>query len=399
MQLQAKSKSIQRLRNTGRSRTARKRLQCEPFQPSKVIKQVSRAYIGIDLHSDTCVLEATTKKGKTLCKWRFPTSGKELIAHVTAVTAKKRSIIIEEAPLAQWAIDILRPHCNSIIACDPKKNSQISKSSTKRDEEDTSNLCEVLRLKAYKEVYHTTSKDRCAYKAVVQHYLDIQQDRVRSKNKIKGALNRHCYKDITGAAVFSKKNREAILASLPGLQWRKLVERLFGHFDWLDEQAKQAQAEMEKAGRSYPEVENFQRVPGVGPVGANVFSAILQTPDRFAHKGSVVRYCALSISDRSSDNKPIGYERLERGVGNRQLKRISYHFWLGAMGGKDNEVKTYYQACLKKNGNCTKKARLTTQRKIMTTLWAMWKNKTKYDPSMFAHSSPRTSDRRPKTKS
>ena|GEM_PF-4744059 len=48
MQLQAKSKSIQRLRNIGRSRTARKRVQCEPFQPSKVIKQVSRAYIGID---------------------------------------------------------------------------------------------------------------------------------------------------------------------------------------------------------------------------------------------------------------------------------------------------------------------------------------------------------------
>jgi len=54
-------------------------------------------------------------------------------------------------------------------------------------------------------------------------------------------------------------------------------------------------------------------------MGAHVFSAIIEQPGRFANKHKLWKYSQLSITDRSSDNKPLGYQRLDR-RGNQELK-------------------------------------------------------------------------------
>ena len=49
--------------------------------------------------------------------------------------------------------------------------------------------------------------------------------------------------------------------------------------------------------------------------------------------------------------------------------------------GEDNRFKRAYQQTLKNTGNPTH-ARLTVQRKIMTTLWVMWKGGTHYQDAV-----------------
>ena len=50
---------------------------------------------------------------------------------------------------------------------------------------------------------------------------------------------------------------------------------------------------MIELGRRYPEVQQFQRAPSMGIVGAHVFSGFIQTPNRFATKQKLCRYCNL----------------------------------------------------------------------------------------------------------
>jgi hypothetical protein len=50
----------------------------------------------------------------------------------------------------------------------------------------------------------------------------------------------------------------------------------------------------------------------------------IEDPSRFNDRSKLWRYCALSITDRTSDGKPLGYQRIDR-RGNNELKNLSYH--------------------------------------------------------------------------
>src|SRR5699024_9226974 len=124
----------------------------------------------------------------------------------------------------------------------------------------------------------------------------------------------------------------------------------------------------------------FQKMTGIGPVGAHTFSAYIQTPYRFFDRKKLIRFCQLGVCNRSSDGKQIGYQYLDK-AGHSALKQVSYIAWETAQGS-DNEVSGFYQASLERTGNATN-ARLNTQRKILITLWSLWKHKRTYGRSCF----------------
>ena len=94
------------------------------------------------------------------------------------------------------------------------------------------------------------------------------------------------------------------------------------------------------------------------------------------------RYSKLGITDRSSDGKPLGYQRLDR-CGNSRLKDLSYQIWKGAITHGDNEVKAFYQQSVERTGD-KRHARLNTQRKVLATLWSLWRHEVPYSAEKFA---------------
>jgi transposase len=99
-----------------------------------------------------------------------------------------------------------------------------------------------------------------------------------------------------------------------------MMRRLYSQLDHALEQWKETLQEVQRVGGKFWEVEQFQRIPGVGPIAAHVFSAIIEEPSRFPSKFKLWKYSQLGITDRSSDNKPLGYQRLDR-RGNAELKK------------------------------------------------------------------------------
>ena len=131
-------------------------------------------------------------------------------------------------------------------------------------------------------------------------------------------------------------------------------------------------------------VREFQRIPGVGLIAAHVFSAIIEQPERFRDRHQLWKYSQLGITDRTSDNKPLGYQRLDR-RGNHELKNLSYHAWRTACKSttRPNAIQSFYQQSRLRTGS-VRHARLNTQRKILETMWMIWLRQKPFDAERFA---------------
>ncbi|MDE3067637.1 MAG: transposase [Verrucomicrobiota bacterium] len=122
---------------------------------------------------------------------------------------------------------------------------------------------------------------------------------------------------------------------------------------------------------------------GFGQRLAGLFVAFVQDPDRFKDFSKLTRYCRLAIRDQSSDGKPLGFQQLDR-QGLSILKAISYRAFLQAAKRKDGPVWDFYQLSLRHVASTTH-ARLNTQRKILKTLWTLWRRQSDFDPKLFSH--------------
>ena len=168
--------------------------------------------------------------------------------------------------------------------------------------------------------------------------------------------------DIDSSQVFHCNYRERYLSQLEHEVVREQIVFLYDQLDQALDGQKKARQQMFRLGKSYPEIREFVAMPGMGPIGAHIFDAYIQTPHRFKTRQQLWRYSSLGISDRTSDGKPLGYQLLDR-AGNSPLKTVSYYAWLGALRRREpNEVKQFYESSLERTHNRTH-ARLNTQRK------------------------------------
>ena len=338
------------------------------------------AYMGFDVHAGNSMLGVMDEEGHYQGHQACKTTEAELIRLVQSVEAKEKYLVIEESTLAQWVSQILKPYAKEIVICDPRENRLISRNGSKRDETDCYQLCRLLRLGELKRVYHAENDDRAIFKGAVQHYLDLRNQQVSLKLKLKAMYRHWGVVDVAGTSLYSARGKQPFIDQIKQATIKKQLGRLYHLIFETEKMEELAFKEIKQLGRRYPEIKEFKRIPGIGDVGAHVFDAYIQTPHRFEKKSRLWKYCRMGIIDRSSDNKPLGYKRLDRsGVG--ELKALSYRAWLSGTKG-DNEVRKFYERSLASTHSRTH-ARLNTQRKILAVMYGVWKKGDKYRSEMF----------------
>jgi transposase len=346
---------------------------------------ISIAWLGLDAHSKNCVLGHLDDHGTEINWWRLPTQPQKLIAQVQAIPAADKRLMLEESNLARWLGQLLKPHVQQLVVCDARRNRLISHDHHKHDRRDAFALARLLRLNEFKPVWQPVEEQRVLFKRVAQSYENAVQRQTRLKLQLK-SLFQHWGLFPTGSTVFSQPGRAAWLKQLPHdtLRAQALI-----HFELLDQalaSQRQCRRLLCQGGRPFPEVKRLRTVPGIGLVGAHLFVAYVQDPTRFRKFSRLSRYCRLGIRDRSSDDKPLGYEQLDRqGIGT--LKAITYRAYLQAAKRRSGPVWDFYQFSLRHTGSTTH-ARLNTQRKLLLTLWSLWLTGTEFDPLKFSRAQP-----------
>lgn len=335
---------------------------------------MEKVYAGVDVGSKSFHLAATDPAGTVVRDQRYDTSRQNLLRSVEGFGGEVW-VHLEASAMARWVRSVLRGHVARIVVSHPKTNAWIAKDPLKKDKVDALKLSKLLRMGEVHEVYYGTD-DLGALKELVQHYDDVTEQEAELKVRIKGRLKQHGILD-GGDALFTKSGRGEVLGRVTEPTARRSIEQLYELLDGtLVVQGKALRIVREEA-KKYPVVAKLDGVPGIGLVSAARFVAYIQEPRRFATKQKLWRYCRLGITDRSSDGTPLGRKSLDRN-GNGRLKQLSRTAFMGAMKKRDdNRFKRAYRESLERTHNATH-ARLNVQRKILATLWAMWKGGTDY---------------------
>lgn len=340
----------------------------------------SIAWLGLDAHAQNCVLAHLDDHGTQRQFWRLPTQADKLVAQVRAIPASDKRLALEESNLARWLWQLLHPQVTQLVVCDARHNKLISSHPNKKDQRDAFALARLYRLNELKPVWQLPSDERARFKSAAQSYEEAVLRQTRLKQQIKSTFQ-HWGLFPTGTRLYSEQGRAAWMKKLPHPDLRAQLELLYASM----EQAVQTQRDtcklMVRLGKSFPEVKLLSSAPGLGVVGAHLLAAYIADPKRFDSAAGLIRYCRLGIRDRSSDDKPLGYEQLDR-QGHGVLKAISYRAWLQAMKRREGAVHQFFQWSKKNTGSAVH-ARLNTQRKLLRAWWTLWQKGKEWDEETF----------------
>jgi transposase len=323
-------------------------------------------------------LVAMNAGGIVLENRRFDTSEANLIDAFKQISGELH-IHLEASELAGWVRGVLRqkvPKVAQVHVGDAKTNAWIAKDPHKSDKVDAFKLADLLRMGRVHEVYYPDEDHRALFKKIVQHYDDLTDQQSRLKRKIKARLRAQGI-IVRGQAVFSTRGRERVLDKVGSRAAREVISQLYEVLDNTLRAQEKAFKLMRQESRRYPEIARFKEVPGFKLILSCRFSAYIQNPHRFSSKSKLWRYCRLGVTDRKSDGKALGRRKLDRnGLG--RLKDLSRKAFQACLARRDNNAfKRTYRRSLRNTHNATH-ARLTTQRKILTTLWTIWRKGERY---------------------
>ena len=136
----------------------------------------------------------------------------------------------EEGTWAAWLYDLLQPHVQHIVVCNPRRNALL-KEGSKSDKVDAQKLADLLRTGMLRPVYHGENGLR-TLRELGRSYQTISKDLTRVMNRLK-ALYRGWSIACAGTQVYAARAREEWLSKLPQAGVRRRAELLYQQLDGL----------------------------------------------------------------------------------------------------------------------------------------------------------------------
>ena len=338
-------------------------------------------YIGADV--DSKMTELAVENGREIRRYRVPTTIAALREVLDAMGGRKR-MTFEEGTMAQWLYRNLKDCVDELVVCDPRRNRLITDDGDKADEIDAGKLAELLRGRHLRAVYHSDDDGQVLLKQWVALYHDRVHDAVRQINKIRARCRMHGLRPPRGA-LRNERIWADWLATLSAHPVAGPLRLLRIGLDANRLQSRIARQMLSRLGKKYPVVQAWQALPGIGLIRAVTLLAYLDTPWRFASPKKLWKYRGVGLQRKASGTdkrgrpKP-GTLKLAYRV-NRRLKEAVVGAAWSAIGQSHNVFADYYRELIGK-GIHAANAWHAVSRKLLTVMWGMWKNASRFDESL-----------------
>jgi transposase len=142
----------------------------------------SEKYIGLDVHQATIVVAVTDSTGRLAMESILETEAATILQFFAGLRGTL-SVTFEEGTWSVWLYDLLNPHVDKLVVCNPRKNALL-KDGNKSDRIDARKLAELLRGNQLKPVYHGETGVRML-RELSRSYLTIVKDLSRVMNRLK----------------------------------------------------------------------------------------------------------------------------------------------------------------------------------------------------------------------
>jgi transposase len=331
-------------------------------------------YIGADVHSNNIEL-AIRHRGRIIQRFSLPTAITPVLTVLSSIDARKQ-MAIEEGPMAGWLYRNLNEKVDKFVVADPRRNKLISSEGDHDDKIDSAKLAMLLEGGFLREVYHPQDRKQEILKKWVSLYHDNVKNAVRIINKIRACCRMEGLK-IPGYVIKNPAKRNQWLEQLQSPDIADQLQMLFIGYDAVSNQRKITRQKLITLTRGHPVIKLFEQLPGVGKIRAVTFMAYIDTPWRFKTKSKLWKYCGVGLERSTSGKDKNGLPKpaklkLPRNC-NRTLKNVILGAAISAIQQKKNRFSEDYERMIS-NGIIQSNARHTVARKILVTMWGIWKS-------------------------
>ncbi len=274
----------------------------------------SEKYIGLDVHQATISVAVLDSRGKLVMESIVETKAATILDFFAGLRGTL-SVTFEEGTWAAWLYDLLKPHVDKLVVCNPRKNALL-KDGNKSDRIDARKLAELLRLDNLKPVYHGETGVRML-RELARSYLTIVKDLSRVMNRLK-ALYRSWAIPCAGRDVYYTRHRAEWLGKIREAGVRRRAEQLYQQLDMLQHLRQQTRGELLAESRKHTITVRLRQIPSLGPIRSALAVALIQTPHRFRTKRQLWAYSGLALETRTT-----GEHRYVKGQLRRSKKQIS----------------------------------------------------------------------------
>jgi hypothetical protein len=272
-------------------------------------------------------------------------------------------LTIEESTGAQWLYVELKESVDKLIICHPGRN-RLLEEGPKTDKIDARKLCQLLRAGLLKEVYHTDNENNYKIRKLASAYDDLTIARVRIQNQ-----NAAIYRAI------GLKKKEKDKYDQKDNTMNFIIEHQTTVLKLLDEEQERFEEIFSRIVKQNQIIKNIKEISGFGDKLAIKAYGIIIDANRFKNKYRFWCYCGLAKNKRQSGKMS---KQKKPNLYSRKLKCVFKMATQAALGGK-NDIREYYDHLLSL-GYTDKDARNTITRYLATSVYAVIKNKTKYEP-------------------
>jgi transposase len=335
-------------------------------------------YIGADVHSNNIEL-AVRHRGEIIQRFSLPTRLSAIRPVLDSVKAPKQ-MAIEEGPMSGWLYRSLCRQVDHFVVAEPRRNKLISSDGDHDDKIDAGKLAMLLEGGFLKPVYHSAQQDRAVLKKWVNLYHDTVQHAVRSINKIRACARMEGVK-IPTVAIKNRDKRVLWISQLTPVALADQLTMLFVGYDAAAQQCRMAKQKLIVFSKRYPVIKQFEQLPGIGLIRSITFFAYIDTPWRFKKKNKLWKYCGIGLvrvtSGQDNKGRPKPAKLQLPWACNRTLKNMILGAAISAIRQKNNQFAQDYER-MTANGMIRSNARHAVARKLLTTLWGIWKSSYQY---------------------
>jgi transposase len=331
-------------------------------------------YVAIDLHLRRSQFRIGLQDGTVVKDGKCDTTRADF-TRVFGARAPMR-ILVESSTESEWVAQHLESLGHDVIVADPNYAPMYGSRSrkVKTDGRDTAALFDACRLGIYRRAHRVSAAQRTRRQQlrIRRHLVQL---RSRGISLLRATLRQEGWRLPSGSAKAIDRRLDALalppvlLATLAPLQtWLRELNALL----------RAADAAVDALAASDAVAQNLMTAPGVGPVVALTFAAVLDDPARF--QGDAARasaFLGLVPSEDSSAERRLKGHITKAGPSDLRalLVQASWTIWRGR-SATGAELRAWAHALAARRGR--RIAIVALARRLSRMLFAMWRDHTEF---------------------
>jgi transposase len=273
----------------------------------------------MDVHKEAISIAILNSSGKLVMECVIETKASTILQFFQGLSGSLH-VTLEVGTWAAWLYDLLTPHVTELVVCNPRKNALL-KQGSKSDRIDARKSAELLRNRALSVVCHGENGLRLL-QGLSRSYLTISPDLGRVMNRLK-AFYRSWAIPCAGTQVYAPRHRAAWLAKISEAGVRRRAELYCQQLDALRPLHQQARKELLAEGRMHSATKLLSQIPGIGPLRAAQWVALLETPHRFRTQRQLWSYSGLVLETHDGAQYRYAQGQLQRSKKPQPLRGLN----------------------------------------------------------------------------